>query len=273
MKRLTNKQINRFQQTVYGYYRRYGRNDLPWRKTRNPYSILVSEVMLQQTQVARVMTKYRKFIRRFPTVRVLARSRLRNVLRVWSGLGYNRRALALKRTAEVIQNRFSGRVPRDIESLVSLPGIGETTACAVQAFAFNLPTVFIETNIRTVFIHFFGGRRRRVTDTVLRPLLQQTLDTNNPRTWFFALMDYGAMLKKKYPNPSRRSAHHTTQARFEGSNRQTRGLLVKVLTRKNLTFLQIKAATNLSEKRLRAVLSQLKKEDLVKITGQKWGIV
>lgn len=273
MNQLTKIQIKKFQKTIYGYYHKHGRNDFPWRTTRNPYHILVSEVMLQQTQVGRVIPKYREFVLRFPTIRALAGARVREVLRTWSGLGYNRRALALKRAAVVIQNRFGGRVPADVESLVSVPGIGPATACAVRAFAFDLPAVIIETNIRTVFIHFFGGRRRRVSDLVLRPLIEQTLDWNNPRRWFSALMDFGAMLKKKYPNPSRRSAHHTTQTRFEGSNRQARGLLVKLLARKNLTHAELRIATGLPAKKLRYVLSQLTKEGLVQMKGKKAGIV
>jgi A/G-specific adenine glycosylase len=284
IKQLTAIQIKKFRKMVYGYSRLHGRNELSWRKTLNPYRILVSEMMLQQTQVSRVMTKYREFVRRFPTIRAVARAPLRKVLKTWSGLGYNRRALALKRAAEIIVTCYKGRIPRDRESLVRLPGIGETTASAIRVFSFNLPAVFIETNIRTVFIHFFGRRRKMINDKELLPLIEQTRDTRNPRRWFYALMDYGAMLKKRYPNPSRRSAHHTKQSRFQGSNREARGTIVKALTRgsvtlkerltlrERLTLKQLRVRTGLSVRRLRTALSELRKDGLVTQQGSKWCI-
>ena len=150
-----------FKKIILDYYKKHGRHDLPWRKTHDPYKILVSEIMLQQTQVGRVMAKYKEFIREFPDFKKLAQAPTAKVLKAWSGLGYNRRALYLKRTAERVTNEFQGKLPKDQSMLVDLPGIGPNTAGAICAYSFNMPVVFIETNIRRVFIHFFFNKTKR----------------------------------------------------------------------------------------------------------------
>jgi A/G-specific adenine glycosylase len=225
---LTTKEIKAFQGQIYGYYRRHGR-DLPWRRTTNPYHIVVSEIMLQQTQVERVHGKYLDFINAFPDFDSLSRASQKDVLALWQGLGYNRRALALKRLAENVVSMHGGALPQDVNALNSLPGIGKTTAGEILAFAFNTPTVFIETNIRRVFIHEFFDGEEDVKDTEILPLVEATVDGENPREWYWALMDYGSMLKKNVENPNRRSAHYTRQTPFEGSDRRIRGLVVKRL--------------------------------------------
>jgi len=229
-KSLTPSQIAAFQKRILDYYRRHGRS-LPWRKTRNPYHILVSEIMLQQTQVDRVISKYNQFIGLFPDVACLARAPLQKVLTVWSGLGYNRRAIALKKCAEKLDSSHQGKVPRTHEALLQLPGIGPYTASAICVFAYNLPLVFIETNIRTVYIHFFFAGQARVSDAHILPLLEKTLYKKNPRTWYNALMDYGVLLKQQFENPARRSAHYTRQSPFKGSDREIRGMLLRALLR------------------------------------------
>jgi A/G-specific adenine glycosylase len=225
---LSPEQIREFREEVYGYYRSYGR-DLPWRNTGDPYRILVSEIMLQQTQVARVIAKYERFIRAFPDIESVACAPLRDILTLWQGLGYNRRALALKRAAQVVVAHYGGRIPSSIESLEALPGIGGVTAHAICVFAFSQPTVFVETNIRTVFIHHFFENGSDVKDKEILPLVAQTLDPENPRIWYYALMDYGVALKKRHGNPSRRSAHHQRQSPFEGSTRQIRDMILQAL--------------------------------------------
>jgi len=215
-----------FRQAVIASYRANPR-PMPWRETRDPYRILISEIMLQQTQVERVKTKYAEFLAAFPTLTALAGAPLPQVVGVWQGLGYNRRALALKRCAREIVERFAGRFPATIQELESLPGIGPYTARAVAAFAFGTAEAFIETNIRAVFIHFFFHDRDKVDDREIMPLVAATLDRTDPRTWYYALMDYGAMLKQNHPNPGRRSAHHARQSRFEGSNRQLRSRMLR----------------------------------------------
>jgi A/G-specific adenine glycosylase len=202
---------------------------MPWRDTADPYHILISEIMLQQTQVERVALKYEPFITAFPDVFALARAPLRDILAGWQGLGYNRRALALQRLARRVVAEFEGRLPDSVATLRTFPGIGPATAGALAAFAFNQPVVFIETNIRRVFLHFFFPGKSGVTDQEILPLVDQTLDRRRPRPWYYALMDYGAMLKGAAPNPNRRSAHHQRQAPFAGSDRQIRGLILKAL--------------------------------------------
>ena len=225
---LSAQQIREFRERVYDYYRSHGR-DLPWRNTDDPYRILVSEIMLQQTQVARVIGKYEGFIRTFPDIESVACAPLRDILTLWQGLGYNRRALALKRAAQIVVAHYGGRIPSSIESLKALPGIGGVTAHAIRVFAFSQPTVFVETNIRTVFIHHFFRNSADVEDGEILPLVAQTLDPENPRIWYYALMDYGVALKKRHGNPSRRSARYRRQAQFEGSNRQIRGMILQAL--------------------------------------------
>ncbi len=227
---LTPSQVRSFRRTVRNFYLKHGRK-LPWRETKNPYKIVVSEFMLQQTQVPRVLEKYQAFIRVFPDVESLKRAPLRSVLGLWQGLGYNRRAQALKKTAERIVDDFKGSVPSEIESLMELPGIGHATACSIRAFAYNKPVVFIETNIRTVFIHHFFKKSEEVHDRDLLPLIARTLDRRNPRTWYYALMDYGVFLKKEYGNLNTKSAHYKRQERFKGSNREVRGAILRALVK------------------------------------------
>lgn len=218
--------VSAFRAMVYAYYHDNPR-PMAWRETADPYRILVSEIMLQQTQVERVRVKYSEFLTAFPTVHQLAAAPLSDVLRVWQGLGYNRRAMYLKRCSEEIVNQFAGLFPCTIDRLQSLPGIGPYTARAVAAFAFGEAEPMIETNIRTLFIHFFFLGREKVSDSEIMPLVAATLDRDNPRQWYYALMDYGVMLKQTHPNPGRRSRHHTQQSRFEGSNRQLRSRMLR----------------------------------------------
>ena len=233
--------ISSFQKIVWGYYRKHKRS-FPWRETTDPYAILVSEIMLQQTQAERVVPKFSAFIKRFPTVTSLARAPLSEVLMLWQGLGYNRRALFLKRAAEEVVSKHSGKIPNTLESLDALPGIGPYTAGAILAFAFNKPTVFIETNIRTVFIHhFFKNARTKVPDGKILPLIEKSLDKKHPRDYYSALMDYGSHLKTTLPNPSRKSTTHTKQSTFKGSHRELRGRVLKlILTHKKATLTSIK---------------------------------
>lgn len=260
---LTARRIKAFQQTVYDYYERYGR-DLPWRQTTDPYRILVSEVMLQQTQVPRVLLKYDAFIHRFPGIPALAVAPLHDVLSVWQGLGYNRRALMLKQAAEQIVAFHDGIVPREEDGLVSLPGIGPATARAVRTFAFNEPVILIETNIRAVFIHHFFPPDETVSDAALRPLIEQTLDRNNPRLWYNALMDYGTFLKKAHVNPARKSAHHQVQSPFQGSIRQVRGAVIRLIVEKvRLLESDLIAGLPFDKKRIRHVLDQLAREGII----------
>ncbi len=269
---LTPEDVRKFQKMLYGYYRKHGRN-LPWRLTSDPYHILVSEVMLQQTQVQRVMGKYEPFTRKFPDFPSLAGSPLRMIFKEWQGLGYNRRAIALKRIAQKVMKEFRGKLPASVETLMTFPGIGRATASSIAAFAFHEPAVFIETNIRRVFIHRFFHDKDNIRDAEILPLVEKTLDTSNPREWYYALMDYGVMLKKGYENPNRRSAHYQKQSPFQGSNRQVRGLILKTLTREScISEREMMEKLQISSEILRGNLIQLQKEGFIQRERGKYTI-
>jgi A/G-specific adenine glycosylase len=230
--------------------------------------------MLQQTQVERVTGKYREFIRAFPNFKQLAAAPLKNVLAHWQGLGYNRRALNLRKLAQAVVYAHHGRLPRDEASLRQLPGIGPYTAAAICAFAFNRPGIVIETNVRSVFIHIFFPNRTQVSDAELTPLIAQTLDRSCPRKWYNALMDYGVKIKREFPNPSRRSAHYATQSRFEGSNRQKRGAIVKLLTHyQSRSIKQLSQSLHVPVATLARVLDQLRRDGLVKRQRSQYSLV
>jgi A/G-specific adenine glycosylase len=267
---LTAADIRKFRSTVYSFFDEHAR-DLPWRHTTDPYHILVSEIMLQQTQVDRTILKFKEFIKAFPTARALSRAPLSRVLRVWQGMGYNRRAVNLQRCAQEISQRYHGVVPNTVEELEQLPGIGPYTARAIMAFAFDQPTVLIETNVRTVFLYHFFRKRRKVTDAALMPIIEVTLDVRHPRRWYSALMDYGSYLKRSMPNPSRRSAHHVKQPRFEGSLRQARGAVVKALLAGSpLTVHELRRSTGIDVGRIERAIKALKEEGVIMAQGRKY---
>ena len=201
--------------------------DLPWRRTRDPYAVWVSEVMLQQTQVSRVDGRWQRWLERFPTVDALAEAQQADVLAEWQGMGYNRRALALMRAARQVCDL--GEFPREEPALRALPGVGPATAAGIRAFAFDLPGVYLETNVRTVFLHELFPSEVGVADRVLVPLVAAACPKEGARSWYYALLDYGAWLKRTVPNPSRRSRSHVRQSAFEGSHRQKRAEVVRLL--------------------------------------------
>ena len=266
------KNIAEFHETVWEYYHQSGRQ-LPWRLPEqdggfDPYKILVSEIMLQQTQAARVIPKYESFISRFPDVTVLAKVPLADVLTEWSGLGYNRRAKFLWQSAQVIQADHSGVFPRTIAELTNLPGVGHNTAAAVMAYAYNEPVEYVETNIRTVFIHHFFRDEEAINDKELLPLIREALDREHPREWYWALMDYGTHLKATVGNLSRYSKHYTKQSVFAGSRRQIRGAVIRLLGTGPMSLASIEQS--ISDERLASVLTDLEQEDLIKKTGDTY---
>ncbi len=222
------EEIRKFRRQVYRYFADHGRI-LPWRTGYDPYHILISEVMLQQTQVDRVIVKYTAFINRFPDIVTLAAASLDTVLAHWQGLGYNRRAIALREAAKIIVHDFGGVVPKEPAKLMMLPGIGPATAASIAAFAYNKPTLFLETNIRTVLIHHFFSDGAVIDDKALLPIADAVLDRRNPRKWYSALMDYGTMLKKTVGNLTRNSMTYKKQSAFIGSRRQVRGAILRLL--------------------------------------------
>lgn len=254
-----------FEGVVWGHYYKHGRHDLPWRKTNDVYLILVSEMMLQQTQVDRVIPKYQAFIKKFPTLKRLAKASVGEVLEVWLGLGYNRRAKYLWQTARCVNNELLGKWPGDELSLRKLPGIGPYTASAIMAFTKNEPVALIETNVRQVFIHHFFSSSKQVTDEEILELVKQTLPLNRTREWYWALMDYGAYLKQIHGNVTQKSNRYTKQSNFHGSNRQIRGALIRVLTTaQSLTYKEILGRlSGIDAWRVAKQLAQLKKEEMI----------
>ena len=267
-KPLTALEVRRFQKKVYDHFAQAGR-DFPWRKNINPYRVLVSEIMLQQTQVERVIEKYQEFLVAFPDFPSLAKAPLPRLLAIWSGMGYNRRALSLKSLAQKVVDEHRGRLPSEPDLLLTLPGIGPYTAGAVAAFAFNKPVVFMDTNIRRVHIHEFFHDRARIHDEELVPFVLRTMDAANPRKWYNALMDYGAMLKKEHANPNRKSAHYARQSPFENSNRQARGTILKVLVAESsLSVPQIVKKTGIDEERVSKNILALIEEGFIGKKGK-----
>jgi A/G-specific adenine glycosylase len=289
----SDEQLYKFQEAVRGYYHEHGR-DLPWRQPEadgsfDPYKILVSELMLQQTQVSRVIPKYHEFLTLFPSLQSLAGASLGQVLTAWSGLGYNRRAKFLHQAAKMIVEEYNGQFPQTLNTLTNLPGIGKNTAGAILVYAFNQPTLFVETNIRSVYIHHFFKDRSDVSDSDILDLVRLTLppkgkraagdadllraprDEKKPqvlshyRDWYWALMDYGSYLKASHGNLARRSKHYVKQSTFQGSKRQIRGQIVRLLTQKSYDIQELKDL--IDDDRLLVVIDELVKEQLVERNG------
>lgn len=258
--------IRNLQNKVLGYYDQHGRHELPWRQseadgTFSVYKIMVSELMLQQTQVIRVIPKYQAFLKLFPSVEHLARAPLAAVLTAWSGLGYNRRAKFLWLAAQKIVQEYQGIFPHTKIELVGLPGVGPNTAGAIMAYAYNEPVAFIETNIRTVFIHHFFPEQERISDKDIMPLVEQSLAETDSRTWYWALMDYGVHIKRSIGNTARAGSGYVKQATFQGSRRQIRGGVIRLLTEGPQTFQTL--ASHHPDDRLPGVLDDLVAESLV----------
>jgi A/G-specific adenine glycosylase len=267
--------VSSFRKKVLSYHSRYGRHTLPWRKTTDPYKILVSEIMLQQTQVERVIPKYKAFIKKFPNVQSLANASLGDVLTLWVGLGYNRRAKYLYEAARSIYVQHGGVFPKTVAELQSLPGVGAYTAGAVAAFAYSTPVAMLETNIRTVLLHHYydSAGPRTISDTELLLLTKRVLPKQHIRTWYYALMDYGVYIKKTYGSNNHQSKHYTKQSIFNGSDRQVRGSIIRVLsnTRIPLSLVLLKKQCDYSAvSQLNAQLTALHTEGLIEKQGTKY---
>ncbi|TAL39184.1 MAG: A/G-specific adenine glycosylase [Spirochaetes bacterium] len=259
-----------FRRIIYDHYKKHGRA-LPWRNAPTPYEVFVSEIMLQQTQVERVVNKFPTFLARFPDFRALADSTAGEVVAAWQGMGYNRRALSLHRAAKIIVEKHGGALPIHIEELEALPGIGKATARSIAAFAFNEPVVFIETNIRSVFIHFFFPGAENVPDAEILPLVERTLDRKNPSRWYNALMDYGVMLKKENANPSRKSAAYRPQAPFKNSRRQKRGrILARLVESGPLGIAGAAALLGVDIETAGGLLDELEREGFIRKKGRAY---
>ena len=257
--------IKQFQTEVWRFYAEHAR-EMPWRHpddegVYDPYKIMVSELMLQQTQVTRVIPKYAEFITAFPDAKTLASAELGTVLAVWSGLGYNRRAKYLWQTAHEITQRFNGIMPSSLAELVTLLGIGKNTAAAICAYAYDVPVVFVETNIRTVYIHHFFKDSVDVKDRDIIALVTATLPVRDYRNWYYALMDYGAHIKATVGNLNKHAKAYQKQPTFKGSRRQLRGSILRSLASHPQTIVGLR--THILDERLADVVSELQAENLI----------
>jgi A/G-specific adenine glycosylase len=291
---MTSGKIRQFQDEVLTYYNTHKRK-MAWRDISNPYKIFISEMMLQQTQVERVKIKYAEFIKKFPTLRSVAQASTPEVLKVWQGLGYNRRAFFIKKSCEEIISKYKGVFPKDFETLQTLPGIGPSTAGALCAFAYNQPVFFIETNVRAVILHFFFKNKEKVTDKEIMEVLKKVSPFCHPgfipgsrnakreipgqvqddvlivssRDWYYTLYDYGTFLKKslgtkKKTSLHKQSKHYTKQSKFEGSFRQKRANVLKLkLTDPDISDTDIISKLNITEQDLEDVLDALTKDGLI----------
>ena len=258
------KKEREFQTFVLDWFEKCGRHDLPWRQTQDPYLILVSELMLQQTQVVRVIPKYEAFVKRWPTAAQLASASLGDVLRMWQGLGYNRRAKFLHECAKEITENHAGQFPLSEAKLRKLPGIGPYTASAICAFAYNHPVELIETNVRQVMIHHFFTGAKEVSDAQILEQVRRTLPENRARQWYAALMDYGTHLKALHGNSTTIVKGYTKQSKFKGSNREVRAAIVRALASGPLTKKELwKALEQYDQTKIEPQLQAVVAEELV----------
>lgn len=266
MTALTDQAIAKFHRRVWDYYHDYGRHALPWRVRHDLYAVLVSEMMLQQTQVSRVIDKFILFMVRFPNLQTLADAPLGDILQLWQGLGYNRRARFLHQSACMIA---AGGEPTTVETLEQLPGVGKNTAGAIMAYAYNQPSVFVETNIRTVMLHEWFTHSSGITDSEIRRIVEVTLDRAWPREWYWALMDYGTHLKRQGLGSITRSRHYKKQSPFSGSMRQMRGKIIAMLSISTLTDHDLRMRVSADERYLSAIRS-LVDDGLIEQTDSTW---
>lgn len=239
---------------------------MPWRDDTQPYYVLVSEIMLQQTQVDRVKPKFAAFISTFPTIDALAGAGLDDVLRLWSGLGYNRRAKFLHSAAKMVRDECEGVFPDTLQGLLKLPGVGVNTAGALLAYSFNQPSIFIETNIRTVYFYHLFAHQNMVDDKELRALVEQTVDAEHPREWYWALMDYGTYLKRNGVGQIDKSRQYKKQSPLKGSVREVRGQIIRALTKSALSVEALSEDISADE-RFEPALGGLLKDNLVTMTN------
>jgi A/G-specific adenine glycosylase len=219
--------IRAFREKIFSWWE-WNKRDLPWRKTRDPYRVWISEVMLQQTQVDRVVPKYEAFLYFFPDVWTLSQAPLSKVIRAWHGLGYNRRALHIRNAARVIVRDYRGDLPADEQLLMILPGVGRYTARAILVFAHGVRTSLVDTNIRSIITHFFF-RDVPQKPAVIEKTAEMLLPDEKVWEWHQALMDYGALEMKKTRLRRQVKGKRKTKERqvpFRESNRFFRGRII-----------------------------------------------
>ncbi len=267
MMKISQKKIKIFQEKVLQFYKDHGR-DLPWRKTADPYYILISEIMLQQTQVSRVISYYAKWIKRWPTILEVAHAPLNEVLQMWMGLGYNRRGYYLHQTAKIISTEFDGDVLKAIKQYKKLPGIGLYTSKAVQIFSTNTDIATVDTNIRRIFIHEFK-LHETISDAELSKIAEQCLPKGQSRDWHNALMDYGSL---KLTAMETGIKPKTQQSKFEGSDRQIRAKILRILLNESVSFEFLQEALKVENERLKNILEKMKGDGSIILKGKTYHI-
>lgn len=267
------RRVTDFQESVWEYFRTHPRS-MPWREDPSAYNVLVSELMLQQTQVPRVIPKFDEFMTRFPDIKTLGKAPLSDVLVVWNGLGYNRRAKFLHETAKKVVSDYDSKIPSTSSELITLPGVGPNTAGAILAYAHNQPVIFIETNVRTVlFHHFYADNGAKVSDRELIKLAERVFDLEQSREWYWALMDYGTYLKKTAGGRLGSSKHYKKQSPLRGSPREMRGRILKVLTSGPVSEHELQKTVGADERfasALESLASEgmiVKKDGVISLTG------
>ena len=265
--------LSAFKALILTFYAQHGRPFI-WRETCDPYAILVSEVMLQQTQTGRVVPKYEAFLSRWPDFSSLAEASTESLLSVWKDLGYNRRSLNLGKRAKMTE-AWDWTIPNDRVLIESLPGVGKATSAAIRSFCFGEKSVYLETNIRRVLLTAFYPEQDEVKDKDLELLLHDlSLINEDMKIWYYALMDYGVLLKALLPNANKRSAHYTKQKKFENSNRQIRGQLIHLLTdtgAKELSAIY-EILSSFEDERILNSLDQLSQEGFVQEKEGVYGL-
>ena len=254
---------------------------LPFRTDPSPYHVWLSEIMLQQTRVSAALPYYERFLAALPDIPALAGCEEEKLHKLWEGLGYYSRVRNLQKAAKIVCAQYGGQLPADYNALLALPGIGPSTSAGVRIFAFRQPDMYLETNVRAVFIHELFPGRESVADKELVSLVEATCPQDaRVRAWYYALLDYGAYLKKTMPNPTRRSKHYTRQSKFEGSHRQKRAYLLRrviddALSTEDLArdLAQSERASGRQEpsvEEVRAILDELEREGFVMRRGDAW---
>ena len=236
--------------------------DMPWREDTRAYYVLVSELMLQQTQVPRVVPKFEAFVAVFPDEKALAAASLADVLRLWQGLGYNRRAKFLHQAAQMIVNEYGGKFPEAEADILRLPGVGKNTAGAILAYAFNQPAIYVETNVRTVYIHHFFADNFAVDDKEIIELLEATINRENPRKFYQNLMDYGSWLKSQGVRNIAQSRHYKKQSPLKGSVREMRGQILRTLAAGPAELPALRQAVQ-ADARFEVAFAGLKRDELI----------
>jgi len=263
-----------FQKEIWDYYKNHGR-ELPWRNEDDPYKVFISEIMLQQTQVVRVLKKYPEFIKTFPTFKALASAKFSDVFLVWQGMGYNRRAKFIKQTAEIVMRDFNGILPKNREILKKFPGIGEGTSGSLVAFLYNEPVCFVETNIRRVIIHFFFKNKNNIKEREILKKIKETIDKSRPREWYYALMDYGSMLpEREKTNVNKKGKIYKKQTPFVGSRRQLRGSILQFLLKNKASKISdIIYGCRTTDHDIKEIVDGLYKERLIEKNKNRYSIL